>query len=77
VAQLTFQPEETGVDLRLGVAGDAFLWRAPEDLPGMAVLAIDLGVPAVQREDRGVVEVTQPVDASWQSIQACLNFDVL
>ena len=63
MAVLALQPEEAGMDFRLGMAFHTQLRRAMKDLIGMALLAFQIRVDPVEREEIGMVKVAHPVDA--------------
>ena len=69
VAGLALQPEETGVQVGLGVALDAGPQGAAEIEAGVAVQALRPGMAALQGENDLVIEGRQPV-ASVVAVQA-------
>ena len=71
MAVLALQPKETSVDFRLGMAAVAFGWGAFEDSIGMALLAVQGPMSAIQREEVGVVESAHAVSSVVAVQAAC------
>jgi hypothetical protein len=61
MAVLAVEPEDTGMDLRLGMALAALGRRASENLVRVAGLALDHSVPAVQWKYPLVVEAPHTI----------------
>ena len=74
MAILANQPKDASMDLGLCVTFETFGRRAGEDLVGMAVAASQVGMPTIQDEEAGMIEVLHPVcaimavQASWAEV---------
>jgi len=63
VAVIALQPKDTRMDCRFWVALGAFRWCASIFTIGVAICTLYYGMLSIEREEIGVLEVTQTVDA--------------
>ncbi len=70
VAILALHAEKTSMDRRLGMAAGAGSWRPTEDTVGVAFLAFQGSMSALQREKIIMIEVAEAINAIM-AVQAC------